>query len=200
METDTYLTIARPAEGNYKAKGSKFFAYAFPVDNEDEAKNYLTLIRKKHADAGHHCYAFNIGLINPQSRASDDGEPSYSAGKPIFGQILSKELTNILIIVVRYFGGTLLGVGGLISAYRNSASEALSKATIIEKTIDQTFQITFDFMAMNDVMRLMKNEKLREISRNFSLNGQLTFAVRKSNAQRIFDSFEAIEHLNIIKL
>jgi uncharacterized YigZ family protein len=158
---DTYFTISNPSEEIlYKEKGSKFFGYAFPITTEDEIKNHLDILRKNHHGAVHFCYAFQLGTDKIYFRANDDGEPSNSAGMPIYGQIQSFGVTNILIVVVRFFGGVKLGVGGLISAYRISAQMALEASEIIEKTIDVHFKIDFDYKNMNKVMRVIKEKNL----------------------------------------
>jgi uncharacterized YigZ family protein len=194
---DTYLTITTSAEGLYKDKGSKFIAYAFPVSSEHQIKQHLSDLRKEHFNARHHCYAFRLGADKMAYRANDDGEPKYSAGKPILGQIQSNDLTNILIVVVRYFGGTLLGVSGLITAYKLAATNALENAIIIEKKVMERYELTFDYLQMNDVMKLMKDEELEQISQNFDLNCTLVFAVRKNNAQKVVDLFKKISNLEI---
>lgn len=194
---DTYLTITTSAEGLYKDKGSKFIAYAFPVSSEHQIKQHLSDLRKEHFNARHHCYAFRLGADKMAYRANDDGEPKYSAGKPILGQIQSNDLTNILIVVVRYFGGTLLGVSGLITAYKLVATNALENAVIIEKKVMERYELTFDYLQMNDVMKLMKDEELEQISQNFDLNCTLVFAVRKNNAQKVVDLFKKISNLEI---
>ncbi|OFX54518.1 MAG: YigZ family protein, partial [Bacteroidetes bacterium GWA2_30_7] len=150
---DTYLTIESQSEGLFKDKGSKFIAFAIPVCNEDEIKQHLESIRKKYYDARHHCYAYRLGLEGNIYRTNDDGEPSNTAGKPIYGQILSNELTNVLIIVVRYFGGILLGTGGLINAYKSASANAIANAKIIKKTEDTLLKIIFDYTITNDVMK-----------------------------------------------
>lgn len=194
---DTYLTITTSAEGLYKDKGSKFIAYAFPVSSEHQIKQHLSDLRKEHFNARHHCYAFRLGADKMAYRANDDGEPKYSAGKPILGQIQSNDLTNILIVVVRYFGGTLLGVSGLITAYKLAAANALENAIIVEKKVMERYELTFDYLQMNDVMKLMKDEELEQISQNFDLNCTLVFAVRKNNAQKVVDLFKKISNLEI---
>ena len=194
---DTYLTIATITEGLYKDKGSKFISYAFPVSSENEIKQHLSNLRKEHFNARHHCYAFRLGADKMAYRVNDDGEPKYSAGKPILGQIQSNDLTNILIVVVRYFGGTLLGVSGLITAYKLATANALENAVIIEQKVKEVYQLTFDYLQMNDVMKLMKEEELEQISQNFDLNCSLIFAVRKNNAQKVVDLFKKISNLEI---
>ncbi|HQW69201.1 MAG TPA: YigZ family protein, partial [Flavobacterium sp.] len=158
---DTYKTIEKPSEEIlFKEKNSKFYGYAFPVTSEEEIKNHLDSLRKQHHGAVHFCYAFQLGTDKIQYRANDDGEPSNSAGMPIYGQIQSFGITNVLVVVVRFFGGVKLGVGGLISAYRTAAQMALEESQIIEKTIDVSFEISFDYKNMNKVMRVIKEKNL----------------------------------------
>ena len=152
---DSYLTIAAPAEAIYKEKSSKFLTYAYPVHSEEEIRELLEVLYKRHYDATHHCYAWRMGPHGEQFRSNDDGEPSGTAGKPILGQLLSNSLTDCLIVVVRYFGGTKLGVSGLISAYKESAAAVIEEAEIIEKTVDRVFTIEFPYLVMNDVMRII---------------------------------------------
>ncbi len=194
---DTYLTIEKASEGIFKDKGSKFFAYAFPVSSEEKIKEHLAELRKLHPSARHHCYAFRLGAAKQAFRANDDGEPSNTAGKPILGQIQSKDLTNILIVVVRYFGGTLLGVSGLINAYKLAALDSIQNATIIEKTVDEVYELKFDYLQMNDVMKIIKDEHLQILHQNFELNGELSFSVRKSNSTKVYDMFSKISNLEI---
>jgi uncharacterized YigZ family protein len=194
---DTYLTIEIASEGIFKDKGSKFLAYAFPVSSEEKIKEHLAELRKLHPSARHHCYAFRLGAAKQAFRANDDGEPSNTAGKPILGQIQSKDLTNILIVVVRYFGGTLLGVSGLINAYKLAALDSIQNATIIEKTVDEVYELKFDYMQMNDVMKIIKDEHLQILHQNFELNSELSFSVRKSNSTKVYDMFSKISNLEI---
>ena len=194
---DTYLTIAQSSEGIFKDKGSKFIAYAYPVTTEEQIKTHLAGLRKEHVSARHFCYAFRLGADKQAYRANDDGEPKYSAGKPILGQIQSKDLTNILIVVVRYFGGTLLGVSGLINAYKLAAADGLEHAVIIEKQVKELYEITFDYLQMNDVMKLLKEEELDQVSQNFELNCKLIFAVRKNNADKVKELFRKISNLEL---
>ena len=187
---DTYNTIAFPSpEILYKEKNSKFFGYAFPVTNEDEIKEHLDVLRKQHHGAVHFCYAFQLGTETLYFRANDDGEPSNSAGMPIYGQIQSFGVTNILVVVVRFFGGVKLGVGGLISAYRTSAQMALAEAEIIEKTIDVSFEVTFDYKNMNKVMRVIKEKNLTIVSQEMNESCKIILSTRKKNAEMIFDIF-----------
>jgi uncharacterized YigZ family protein len=189
-ENDTYKTIEKPSEEIlFKDKNSKFFGYAFPVLHEDEVKNHLNDLKKLHHSARHWCYAYQIGTENISFRANDDGEPNNSAGMPIYGQIQSFEVTNILIVVVRYFGGTKLGVGGLINAYKTAAQLTLENASIIEKTINICYLITFDYKNMNKVMRIIKEKNLDIINQKLELNCQITISVRKKDSNLVFETF-----------
>ncbi|MBN8643518.1 MAG: YigZ family protein [Flavobacteriales bacterium] len=196
--TDTYKTIAFPSEEIlFKEKNSKFFGYAFPVTTEEEIKNHLENLRKQHHGAVHFCYAFQMGTDKIQFRANDDGEPSNSAGAPIYGQIQSFGLTNILVVVVRFFGGVKLGVGGLISAYRTSAQMALEVSEIIEKTIDLHYIISFDYKNMNKVMRVIKEKNLEMVSQQMNESCQIEIATRKKNAEMVFDIFNSMFEIDI---
>lgn len=198
---DTYNTIAAPsAEILYKEKNSKFFGYAFPVTNEAEIKIHLEQLRKQHHGAVHFCYAFQLGTENFTFRANDDGEPSNSAGMPIYGQIQSFEVTNILVVVVRFFGGVKLGVGGLISAYRTAAQMALEESEIIEKTIDIHFLVSFDYKNMNKVMRVIKEKNLNIITQKMAESCQIEIATRKKNAENIIDIFSNLFEIEIQKI
>ncbi len=195
---DTYKTITSPSEEIlFKEKNSKFFGYAFPVTSEEEIKIHLDVLRKQHYGAVHFCYAFQIGTDKIQFRANDDGEPSNTAGAPIYGQIQSFGLTNILVVVVRFFGGIKLGVGGLISAYRTSAQMALEASEIIEKTIDIHYIISFDYKNMNKVMRVIKEKNLEIISQNMNETCEIEIATRKKNAEQIFDIFTNLFEIDI---
>jgi uncharacterized YigZ family protein len=198
---DTYKTIAYPSEEVlFKEKNSKFFGYAFPVTSQEEIKTHLEHLKKKHFGAVHFCYAYQIGTEKIEFRANDDGEPSNSAGMPIYGQIQSFELTNILIVVVRYFGGTKLGVGGLISAYKTTAQMTLEAAEIIDKTIDVNFNISFDYKNINKVMRIIKEKKLVVTSQKMELNCEIEITTRKKNAEEIFDIFKGLFEITVTKL
>lgn len=195
---DTYFTIEKPSpEILFKEKNSKFFGYAFPVSSENEVKQHLEILRKKHFGAVHFCYAFQLGTDTISYRANDDGEPNNTAGMPIYGQIQSFNVTNVLVVVVRFFGGVKLGVGGLITAYRESAKMALETATIIEKTIDIHYVITFDYKNMNKVMRVIKEKNLVLISQKMEESCQIEIATRKKNAQIVFDIFSALFEVTI---
>ncbi|MCL9807838.1 IMPACT family protein [Flavobacterium luminosum] len=198
---DTYKTIASAStETLYKEKNSKFFGYAFPVTSEDEVKHHLERLKKEHFSARHWCYAYQIGTTKIQYRANDDGEPNNSAGMPIYGQIQSFGLTNILIVVVRYFGGIKLGVGGLINAYRESAKMSIEASEIIEKTIDVHFLVTFDYKNMNKVMRIIKEKNLTIVSQKMEENCQIEIATRKKNAEMVLDIFTNLFEVEISEI
>jgi uncharacterized YigZ family protein len=195
---DTYKTIEFATEGVLlKEKNSKFFGYAFPVSTEDEIKTHLEQLKKQHFGAVHFCYAYQIGTDKISFRANDDGEPSNSAGMPIYGQIQSFGLTNILIVVVRFFGGVKLGVGGLISAYKTTAQMALEVSEIIEKTIDVHYLISFDYKNMNKVMRVIKEKNLEIIAQKMELSCEIEIATRKKNAEMVFDIFNVMFEIEI---
>jgi uncharacterized YigZ family protein len=183
-----------------KKKAVNFFGYAFPVSSQEEIKMHLEHLKKQHFGAVHFCYAYQIGTEKIEFRANDDGEPSNSAGMPIYGQIQSFELTNILIVVVRFFGGTKLGVGGLISAYKTTSQMALEAATIIEKTIDVRFRITFDYKNINKVMRIIKEKKINVISQKIELDCEIEISTRKKNVEEISDIFETLFEISLTKL
>ena len=197
-EKDTYKTIDFASEEVlYKEKNSKFFGYCFPVQSEEEVKLILDQIKKQHFSARHWCYAFQIGTEQIQYRANDDGEPSGSAGLPIYGQIQSFEVTNVLVVVIRYFGGVKLGVGGLVTAYKETAKMALENAEIIEKTIDIYYKINFGYKDMNRVMRVVKEKSLNIIGQKLELDCEIEIAVRKKEAQMIFDVFQTMYEVKI---
>ena len=197
-EQDTYKTIEIATEGIlFKEKNSKFFGYAYPVLNEDDVKQHLETLKKEHHSARHWCYAYQIGTETIVYRANDDGEPNNSAGMPIYGQIQSFEVTNILIVVVRYFGGVKLGVGGLISAYKTTAQLTLEASTIIEKTINIEHLISFDYKNMNTVMRIIKEKNLNIINQHFELDCRITISIRKNDAESVFESFNHLFEIDI---
>ncbi len=195
---DTYRTITDKSEGVFKDRGSKFFAFAFPVENEDEVNEKRTELRKKYHDARHHVYAFHIGAENPIFRASDDGEPSNSSGPPVLGQIRSYELTNILIVVVRYFGGTKLGVPGLINAYKSAAMDAIENGKIIEKIIEKSLKIEFEYPHMNEAMRLTKSDDIRIANQSFEISCSMELMIKKSMYEQVYQSFENNHHIKIV--
>lgn len=195
---DTYRTLDFPSEEVlYKEKNSKFFGYAFPISSEEQAKDFLDDLRKQHHSARHWCYAFQLGTEKIHFRANDDGEPSNSAGMPIYGQIQSFEITNVLVVVVRYFGGVKLGVGGLISAYRTAAQMALEASEIVEKTIDIHYLVSFDYKNMNKVMRVIKEKNLDIVSQKMEMSCEIELKTRKKNAEIVFDIFSNLYEISI---
>ena len=200
-ENDLYKTIDFPSEEVLlKEKNSKFFGYAFPVNTEEEIKEILERLRKEHFSARHWCYAYQIGTEKIQYRANDDGEPNNSAGMPIYGQIQSFEVTNVLVVVVRYFGGVKLGVGGLISAYKTAAQMALENATIIEKTIDKHFIISFGYAHMNKVMRIIKEKNLQIVSQKMEMDCEIEISIRKKSVQNLLDTFENLYEIKLTEI
>ncbi|WP_020527495.1 YigZ family protein [Flexithrix dorotheae] len=197
MEEDSYFTIKAVAEGIYKEKGSKFYAFAYPVSNEDEIKSCLQELKKQYYDARHHCYAYILGKDKLNYRSNDDGEPGNSAGPPILGQIRSKELTDVLVVVVRYFGGTKLGVGGLITAYKTSTQEALENAEIITKYLEKEFKITFEYPQMNDVMKLVKDFDLKILDQYFEQDCVMRLIVREKYANELELKLKKIDGLRL---
>ena len=189
---DTYQTIQSQATGIYKDKGSKFLSFAFPVETEDEVKTIVAKLKKEYYDACHHCYAYILGYNSEKYRENDDGEPSGTAGKPICGQLRSKQLTNILIMVVRYFGGTKLGVSGLIEAYKTATIDVLQNAKIIEKIVLKEHQISFNYEQMNTVMKIVKDLNLQVVSQSFDNRSQLVFRVRLSDESRVLEDFRKV--------
>tara|TARA_B110000495_G_scaffold14492_1_gene10453 strand:+ start:489 stop:1097 length:609 start_codon:yes stop_codon:yes gene_type:complete len=195
---DIYKTIEKPSiETLFKDRNSKFYGYVFPVKTEDDVKISLELLRKKHHTAGHFCYAWQLGVESIRFRANDDGEPSNSAGMPIYGQIQSFEVTNILVVSVRYFGGTKLGVGGLINAYRSSARLALESSIIEEKTVDIFYKLNFQYDLMSKVMRTLKENSIIIQHQKFEIDCEMIIAVRKSNAKKVFEIFKAFYKVEI---
>ncbi|MEZ5196070.1 MAG: YigZ family protein [Bacteroidales bacterium] len=194
---DTYKTIEGVSEGMFKDRGSKFISVAFPVTTEEEVKQRLDELRKKYHDARHHCYAYILDADKSVYRINDDGEPSGTAGRPIHGQLLSNDLTGVLIVVIRYFGGTKLGVSGLINAYRAAAKEAIESNKIITKTIHDVYGLNFKYEGMNDVMRIIKEEGLNIISQQFELQCSIEYSVRKKNADFAYERFSKIKDLRI---
>ncbi|MEE3998958.1 YigZ family protein [Tenacibaculum sp. FZY0031] len=195
---DTYKMITKPSEETlFKDRNSKFFGYAFPVFSEEDIKERLEELRKQHHTARHHCYAWQLGTDKVRFRANDDGEPSNSAGQPIYGQIQSFDVTNILIVSVRYFGGTKLGVGGLINAYRTSAQLALEASEIVEKTIDIHYKLKFGYDMMNKVQRIIKERDLDIINQKLELDCEYTISVRKKEAESIFEVFDNLFKVEI---
>ena len=197
MFEDTYKTIAGPAEGIYREKGSKFIALAFPVESEAQIKEKLAEIQKQYFDARHHCYSYILGPNKDAYRLNDNGEPSGTAGRPIHGQLLSKDLTNTLVIVVRYFGGIKLGVSGLINAYKTAAKDALDHATIIEKTVDETYKVSFDYSVMNSVMQLLKDPYVSILGQGYEDRYLISFKIRRREADRIVTALKKISTVTV---
>lgn len=198
---DTYKTIIKPTEAVlFKDKNSKFFGYAFPVEDEDIVKLHLENLKKEHHSARHWCYAYQIGTFEIKYRVNDDGEPNNSAGIPIYGQIQSFELTNVLIVVVRYFGGAKLGVSGLINAYKTTAQLALENALIKEKTVNVIMEVHFEYAHMNTVMRIVKEHQLNITKQDFKLDCRLQFEVRLSESDMILNVFKAYHELKVIQI
>lgn len=194
---DTYFTIVQESEGFYKEKGSKFLAFAYPVGEEDTVKERLAELKKKYYDARHHCYAYILGPDNTKYRANDDGEPGHSAGDPILGQIKSNNLTNTLVVVVRYFGGTKLGVSGLINAYKTAAATAIENNQIIEKLILSEISIQFEYPQMNHVMKLIKDHDLTIISQKLEMSCEMNLGVRLSKVQIVKTIISEMQGINI---
>ena len=197
-EKDTFKTIEIAAgDALFKDKGSKFIGYVFPIVSEEDVKIYIDELKKKHYSARHWCYAWQLGIEEISYRANDDGEPNNSAGQPIYGQILSKDLTNVLVVIVRYFGGTKLGVGGLISAYKTTAKLILEEAVIVKKTIDVFYKLNFEYKDMNKVMRIIKEQKLSIENQIMELNCEFLISVRKKNAFKVRQLFLDLRCLKI---
>ena len=197
---DTYRTVSGLSEGLYKEKGSKFLAFAWHVESEEEVKGHLADLRKKYFDARHHCYAYALGATRSLYRANDDGEPSGTGGKPIYGQLLSMDLTDTLVVVVRYFGGVLLGASGLVNAYKPAARDALQNASVEQRTVDDCYTVKFKYEQMNDVMRIMKDYGLATRRQQFDLECQIDFAVRQRDSERVRLAFENLRTVIIEKL
>ncbi len=194
---DTYKTIVSASEGIYKEKSSKFLAFAIPVNSVEEIKEIIKEYRKKYFDARHVCYAFILGHERTDFRANDDGEPSGTAGRPILGQINSRNLTNVLVVVVRYFGGILLGTGGLVTAYKEAAADALDQAEIVEKTVDEQFTIHFDYILLNDVMRIIKEVNPLVLQQIFDNECKIILSIRKQDAALLSSKLEKITGIKI---
>lgn len=192
---DSYRTISERAEGFFKDKGSKFLSYAYPIRNDNEAKQHLAGLRELHPKAVHHCYAYRLGLDRMSYRMNDDGEPSGTAGRPILNTLYSKDVTNILVVVVRYFGGTLLGVPGLINAYKTATELALDEAEIITSHLFQTYQLVFPYVQMNDVMRIVKEMELPVTEQEFEMECRMVLEVRTTLVERFVSRCEKVDGL-----
>ncbi|MCU4164802.1 IMPACT family protein [Carboxylicivirga caseinilyticus] len=195
--TDQYKTLKEPSEGIYKEKGSKFITYAYPIYTEEEVKPIIDELKKQYYDARHHCFAWQLGTEGDRFRANDDGEPSGTAGKPILGQIRSFELTNLLVVVIRYFGGTKLGTSGLIHAYKEATIDAINNGIIEERTVNDFYQIDFDYGVMNDVMRIMKEENPNITAQDFNLRCSIKWNTRQSEVEKITSRLSKIESVEI---
>jgi len=196
MNSDIYKTIIGNSQGIYKEKGSRFISVAIPVSDQEQIKPIIDKIRKEHHDAKHHCYAYMLGHERLIWRINDDGEPSGTGGKPILGQINSHGLTNLIIVVSRYFGGTLLGVSGLLNAYKSAAASALANATVTEKTVNEYYELTFPFSSLKDVMKVLKEENLGQSEQLFDLECRLKLNFRFSVKEKVLNRFSRIEGLN----
>lgn len=194
---DTYKTLTTSSEGLYSEKKSKFIALAIPVSSEEEVKEKLADIRKQYHDARHHCYAYILGPDKSGYRMNDDGEPSGTAGRPIYGQLLSFDVTNVLLVVVRYFGGIKLGVSGLLNAYKLAAKMALENANIVEKTIEETYKVSFDFPEMNAVMQLLKDPEIKILEQNFDMQNIIRFSVRQREADRFLSALQKLPNVKV---
>jgi uncharacterized YigZ family protein len=196
MNSDIYKTIASTSQGIYKEKGSRFVSFAVPISSQEEIKPIIDKIRKEHHEARHHCYAYIIGYERIIWRVNDDGEPSGTAGRPILGQINSFGLTNIIIVVSRYFGGTLLGISGLINAYRSAAESALRNAELTEKTVNEYYKITYPYISMNDVMKILKEENIGQSEQSFDIECNILLNFRVSVKEKVLNRLSRIDGLN----
>lgn len=194
---EKYLTVSKSVEGIYKEKGSKFLSFLYPVTSVEEVKEYLTQLKKKYYDATHHCYAYIIGYDKETFRMNDDGEPSSTAGKPIYGQLQSNDLTNVLLVVVRYFGGTKLGVSGLIKAYKESSAECIALAEIVEKQVKHKYNIYFAYEDMNVVMNILKQNNAEQKNQIFDLNCQIEVLIDKRNSSKFESSIPPVSTIRI---
>lgn len=193
LSGDTYLTIEEPSEGLFRDKGSKFIAYAYPFNEEGTLKDIIAELKAMHPKARHHCWAYRLTPDRSVFRLNDDGEPSGTAGRPILNTLLSKDVTNVLVVVVRYFGGTLLGVPGLINAYKTATQEALDAGKIVEKTVNDVYRVTFDYLQMNDVMRLVKEENLLILKQEFDNNCSIDVGVRKLLVNQVIRKLDKLD-------
>jgi uncharacterized YigZ family protein len=200
MQSDEYLTIAGPSEGIYKEKGSKFLGFAYPVHSENQVKARLEEVKSRYHDARHHCYAYCLGPEMKNFRMNDDGEPSSTAGRPIFGQIQSFNLTDVLVVVVRYFGGTLLGTSGLIRSYKLAAEDALNHARIIKKTIKSLYQLEFDYTLMNEVMRLLHEFDIQPYEREFKESCTFRIGIRQTAEQQVAERFRSVKGIEFKRI
>jgi uncharacterized YigZ family protein len=194
---DTYRTIENPSEGIFRDRGSKFLAYTYPINSESEIKGIVASLKSEHPKANHHCWAMRLTIDRSVFKLNDDGEPSGTAGRPILNTLLSKDLTNILIVVVRYFGGTLLGVPGLINAYKMATEEALTHAAIIEKTVNDVYTISFGYLQMNDIMRLIKDSDLLILNQQFDNDCTIQVSIRKMQVNTVLDKLHKVTGITV---
>lgn len=194
---DSYTTIAGPTEGIFRDRGSKFLAFAYPVSSDSEIKPIVAHLKAEHPKANHHCWALRLGIDRSVFKVNDDGEPSGTAGRPILNTLLSKNITNVLVVVVRYFGGTLLGVPGLINAYKLATEAALGEAQLVDKTVNDIYTLTFDYLQMNDVMRIIKEEQLQVMEQRSELNCQIRFSVRKMQVEQVMDKLNKVKGVKV---
>ena len=194
---DTYRTIEKPAEGQFRDRGSKFLAFAYPLNNEVQLKSILSKLKTEHPKANHHCWAMRLSPDRSVFRVNDDGEPSGTAGRPILNVLLSKNLTNVLVVVVRYFGGTLLGVPGLINAYKSATELALNEAIIIEKTVNDVYTIAFDYLQMNDVMRIIKDDNLDILQQQFDNDCSVQLSIRKMQVNQTIGKLQKLPSVKV---
>ena len=194
---DEYLTIAQPSTGLFKEKGSKFMAFAFPVYNTEQINEILARLKKEHHSAQHHCYAYILGLEGTESRVHDDGEPPHTAGKPILGQIISRKLTNILIVIIRYFGGVFLGKGGLARAYKNAAADALNNASVIKMIQKKIYRLSFEYKELNNVMKIIGESGSEVISQKYEQLAQIEISIRKNMVPGVMNKFKLIDKMKV---
>ncbi|MES2274689.1 MAG: YigZ family protein [Bacteroidota bacterium] len=194
---DTYQTIAQPSEAIFRDRGSKFLGFAYPIRTETEIKEIITRLKSEHPKANHHCWAMRLSPDRSVFRVNDDGEPSGTAGRPILNVLLSKNLTNILVVVVRYFGGTLLGVPGLINAYKSATEMALTEAKVLEQTVKDIYTISFDYLQMNEVMKIVKDDQLTVLHQAFDNNCSITIAIRKMQVNQVLGRLEGITGVKV---
>jgi len=195
---DTYKTIAQPTENIFRDRGSKFLAFAYPVTSDNDIKPIVSKLKAEHPKANHHCWAIRLGIDRSVFRVNDDGEPSGTAGRPILNTLLSRNITNVLVVVVRYFGGTLLGVPGLINAYKTATEMALDVAQVVEKTVNDIYTITFEYLQMNDVMRIIKDEQLQILDQVSELNCQIKFSVRKTQVEQVMSKVNKLSGVKAV--
>jgi uncharacterized YigZ family protein len=195
---DTYKTILAPSESIFRDRGSKFLAFAYPVTSDNDIKGIVAILKTEHPKANHHCWAIRLGIDRSVFRINDDGEPSGTAGRPILNTLLFRNVTNTLVVVVRYFGGTLLGVPGLINAYKTATEMALDAAQVVKKTVNDIYTITFDYLQMNDVMRIIKDEQLQVLEQISELNCQVKFSVRKTQVEQIISKLDKVSGVKAV--